>query len=116
MEHYNIVRKKYKNGLKVNLGADFWMHVSGDQEVQILIHVTFHYGEHSNQKFTNPKPSTLEELKENIEREFKEFEKNVNSTNYLDCFKKYLWPMNSRLNDDIRYYFQQDGARAHRAK
>ena len=30
-------RKKYKNGLKVNLGSDFWMQVSGYQELTFVM-------------------------------------------------------------------------------
>ena len=42
------------------------------------------------------------------------FDSTVNHSNYLDMLKNYFWPRCYRSNNMTNFYFQQDGAPAHR--
>ena len=44
------------------------------------------------------------------------FEKNVNAKTYLEMIKYFFWPIHAPYEKQRRYYFQQDGAPAHRSK
>lgn len=44
------------------------------------------------------------------------FEKNVNGSNYLEMLKSYFWQRHLRVKGYKKYFFQQDGAPAHRKK
>lgn len=44
------------------------------------------------------------------------FEETVKEGNYLDMVVNYFWPEYCKQNNTTQYYFQQDGAPAHKAK